>query len=217
MPQVFGIATGAFIAERDDWDASVAKAAAGGFRDLELTAIRMNRLEALFSYLETAHSALDEFDRVSIHAPAGDARGSTEAVCSALARLDGAFDIVLHPDVYVAEPSVQHLGGRAVFENMDCEKDFGRTASDLEQVFETFPEAGFSLDVAHVWTNDPTMGLADELLTKHGGRLRQAHLSGIEEDGTHRPTTEDDLRLCEPLLAQCPNVPWLLETELAAT
>lgn len=217
MPRTLGIATGAFIAERDDWDASVAKAAAGGFRDLELTAIRLNRLDALFAFLTRGRSTLDQFDRVSIHAPAGDARGSTEAVISSLTELDDAFDIVLHPDVYGDERSVRHLRDRAVFENMDCEKDFGRDAGDLEHVFETFPEAGFCLDVAHVWTNDPGMALAGDLLAKHGHRLRQVHLSGIEKDGTHRPTTEDDLRLYEPVLARCRNVPWLLETELAAT
>ena len=58
------------------------------------------------------------------------------------------------------------------------------------------------------------MSLAYELLAKLGGRLRQVHLSGIDKDGSHRPTTDDDLRLYEPLLARCQDVPWLLETEL---
>lgn len=77
-----------------------------------------------------------------------------------------------------------------------------------------FPAAGFCLDVAHVWTNDPTLGLAHELIDSLGHRLQQLHVSGIEADGTHRPTTTDDLKLYEPILARCRHVPWLLETEL---
>jgi sugar phosphate isomerase/epimerase len=209
-----GIATGAFIVERDDWDASVAKAAAIGYQHLELTAITLERLDQLLPFLAQQPAALDSFERVSIHAPAGEARESTQAVIAELASLNDTFDIVLHPDVYVGEPSVMSLGGRAVFENMDCQKDFGRTTTDLESVFGTFPAAGFCLDVAHVRTNDPTLGLAHELLDSLGARLRQLHISGIEGDGTHRTTTTEDLKLYEPVLARCRHVPWLLETEL---
>lgn len=210
----FGIATGAFIAERDDWHAAVTRATANGYYHLELTAITLERLDQLLPFLAEQSAALDPFERVSIHAPANEARDSTPAVIVELARLNDAFDIVLHPDVYMSEPSVWHLGGRAVFENMDCQKDFGRTTTDLESVFSTFPAAGFCLDVAHVWTNDPTLGLAHELIDRLGHRLRQLHVSGIADDGTHRPTTTADLELYEPVLARCRQVPWLLETEL---
>jgi hypothetical protein len=40
-------------------------------------------------------------------------------------------------------------------------------------------------------------------------------VSGIEPDGTHRPTTQRDLDLYEPLLERCRNVPWVLEAVLA--
>jgi hypothetical protein len=214
MPSNFGIATGAFVAERDDWSASVARARASGFRYLELTAIRLDRLNALLLFIESRRAALDPFDRISIHAPASESQGSIETVIDALVRLNGGFDVVLHPDVYRGEPSVHGLGGRAVFENMDCQKDFGRNATDLGTVFSMFPDSGFCLDVAHVWTNDRTLVLAHRLLDSFGDRLRQLHVSGIEPDGTHRPTTREDLELYEPVLARCRQVPWLLEAEL---
>src|SRR5262245_23422976 len=209
-----GIATGAFIVERDEWRASVAKAAAVGYRYLELTAITLERLDRLLPFLAEQSDVLKPFERVSIHAPAAEARESTNAVIVELARLNHGFDVVLHPDVFKDEPSVLLLGSRAVFENMDCQKDFGRATSDLEGVFGTFADAGFCLDVAHVWTNDRTLRLAHELIDNFGHRLRQLHVSGIDDDGTHRPTTRDDLRLYEPVLARCRHVPWLLETEL---
>ena len=185
----FGIATGAFEHERDDWDAAVAKAAAGGWRCLELTAITEERLDALVPFLRTSPAALEPFARVSLHAPVR-LRTSLPAVVETLVSLDHGFDVVLHPDMYRAEPSLDRLGSRLVFENMDVQKSFGRGVDDLRSVLDTHPGAGLCLDVAHVWTNDPTLRLG-------------------------RPTTAADLELYEPVLARCEHVPWLLEAELA--
>ena len=212
LTRPFGIATGAYVDERDDWRAALERARTAGWRTIELTAIRVDRLDALVKLLTEAPDALDGFDRVSVHAPARDYAGAPERVVAALESIP--YDTVLHPDVFHEQSWVRGLGSRAVFENMDGVKDFGRDADDLETVFATFPEAGFCLDVAHVWTNDATLALGHELLERHGDRLRQLHVSGIEADGTHRPTTRADLELYEPLLEPCTGVPWLLEAVL---
>ena len=208
----FGIATGAYLDERDDWRAALKRARAEGWPIVELTAIRIDRLDALAELLTEAPEALDGFGRVSVHAPAREYAGAKERVVAALESIP--YDIVLHPDVYREQSWVHGLRGRAVFENMDAVKDFGRDADDLEAVFAAFPESGFCLDVAHVWTNDATLALGHELIDRHGHRLRQLHVSGIEADGTHRPTTPADLELYEPLLERCSGVPWLLEAVL---
>jgi hypothetical protein len=206
----YGIATGAYVAERDDWAAAIGRARSERWRWLELTAMR-GRLRPLLRFLAGDASALGAFERVSVHAPAA----MTEPPAEAIASLEPlGFDVVLHPDVYGSEPDCERLGARAVFENMDVTKEFGRASDDLAEVFDRFPEAGLCLDVAHVWTNDPSLALGHELLDALGGRLRQLHVSGIEADGTHRPTTRTDLELYEPLLARSAHVPWLLETEL---
>jgi hypothetical protein len=62
------------------------------------------------------------------------------AVAEKLVAVAFEFDTVVHPD-----------------ENMDNQKSFGQNAPDLRSIFDAFPEAGFCLDVAHVWTNDPTL------------------------------------------------------------
>jgi len=67
-----------------------------------------------------------------------------------------------------------------------------------------------------VWTNDRTLRLGYELLEAFGARLRQLHVSGIEPNGEHRPTTDEDLDLYQPLLDRCAHVPWVLESELVA-
>jgi len=209
----FGIATGAYLAERDDWPAALARARREGWRRVELTAIRRERLDALVLALAQDPGLVDGFEHVSVHAPARDFVDDPEPVVAALRTLP--YDIVLHPDVYRGQGWVRELVTRAVFENMDAVKPFGKDAADLGEMFVAFPEAGFCLDVAHVWTNDPTLALGHELLDAHAGRLRQLHVSGIEPDGTHRPTTAADLELYAPLLARCAGVPWLLEAELA--
>lgn len=168
-------------------------------------------MRALLPHL--AGGRLGSFERVSVHAPLS----FDTSVTDVQPILDGIeHDLVLHPDVYRDEAWVAGLGSRAVFENMDVAKSFGRTAADLKLVFERFPEAGFCLDVAHVRTNDASLALGHELLDAFGGRLRQLHVSGIEPDGTHRLTTEADLALYEPLLRRAEHVPWLLEAELEA-
>ena len=154
-----------------------------------------------------------EFRRVSVHAPAGRVASAADTA-AALVAWPVAFDLVLHPDVYREQTCLRALGPRAVFENMDVAKRYGRSVADLREIFTVFSDAGFCLDVAHVWTNDPSLALGFDLIDAFGGRLRQLHVSGIEPDGTHRGTTAADLELYRPLLDRCRHVPWLLEAEL---
>jgi hypothetical protein len=209
----FGIATGAFDDERDNWDAALAKAAKGAWRFLELTAVTEDLLDALISFLARGEAPLNSFERVSVHAPVVF-RTSPTAVAHTLVALPHGLDIVVHPDAYMGEPSLLSLGRRLVFENMDVQTSFGRSVADLDSVFDAHPDAGFCLDVAHCWTNDGSLRLAHDLLNSFGDRLCQLHVSGIEPDGTHRPTTRDDLDLYAPVLSRCQHVPWLLEAEL---
>ena len=118
----FGIATGAFIDERDDWDAAVARAVAEGWRFIELTAIREDRLDSLVLFLDQRRDALDCFERVSIHAPITPDHTSVTAVAEKLVALAWEFDTVAHPDAYRGEQSLLRLGRRVVFENMDNQK-----------------------------------------------------------------------------------------------
>ena len=208
----YGIATGAYERERDDWRRALDRASAEQWRTVELTAVVEPLLGALVELLQRDGEALAGFERVSLHAPiAARDLAATAAVLAALP-LDG--DVIFHPDVWRTEPALHAFGTRVVFENMDIGKSFGRSVDDLRAVFAANPDAGFCLDVAHVWTNDPTLALGHDLLDAFDGRLRQLHVSGIEPDGTHRPTTEADLALYGPLLDRCAGVPWILEAVL---
>jgi hypothetical protein len=209
-----GIATGAFLAERDDWPSAIQRARDEEWRVVELTAITEPLFDSLSLYLVETDAPLADFDRVSVHAPA-KFHSSPSAVAKDIPSSLTRYDLILHPDVYRREEPLAAIGARAVFENMDLNKSFGRTVSDLAEIFQRFPSATFCLDVAHVWTNDRTLRLGFELLDAFGDRLRQVHLSGIVADGTHRPTTSADLALYRPLLDRCSHVPWMLESVLS--
>jgi hypothetical protein len=209
MKDRYGMGTGSYIAERDDWLRAVNRARAEGWRFLELTAIFETMLPPLAAFLDEHRPLLDTFDRVSLHAPVrSEAPAATIGTIESLS-LDA--DVIFHPDAWGDEASVDRLGAHVVFENMDVVKEFGRSVADLDRVFAAHPDAGLCLDVAHVWTNDRSLQLGHDLLDAFAGRLRQLHVSGIEPDGTHRTTTQDDLELYRPLLERCAGVPWILE------
>jgi sugar phosphate isomerase/epimerase len=204
---VKGISTGSYESEREDWAAAVERARREGFACLELCAIFPLLVETLAAYL--ARHDLAGFARVSLHAPVGI--DSADEAVATIRRLPLDGDVILHPDLYGRDDAAARLGSRATFENMDVAKSFGRTVEDLRAVFARFPEAGFCLDVAHVWTNDRSLALGHELLDAFGDRLRQLHVSGIEPDGTHRETTAADLELYRPLLDRAAHVPHVFE------
>jgi hypothetical protein len=102
--------------------------------------------------------------------------------------------VVQHPDVLMAPAMLAPLGRQLVLENMDVRKP-GRDVAELEPYFRVLPEAGLCLDVAHAKTIDPELKVAHELLGVFGTRLRELHLSGIDERGTFRSTPTPSTRL----------------------
>jgi hypothetical protein len=205
----YGIATGAYERERDDWSRALDRAADEGWRTVELTAVVEPLVGPLVELLRRDEDALARFERVSLHAPI--VARDLAATAATLATLPLEGDVIFHPDVWRSEPALGAFGTRVVFENMDAGKSWGRSLDDLREVFDAHPHAGFCLDVAHVWTNDASLALGHDLLDAFGDRLRQLHVSGIEPDGAHRATTEADLARYRPLLDRCTGVPWILE------
>lgn len=196
------------------WDAAIAEAEGElGSAAVELMASRDERLASLLAFLARAPGALDRFGYVSVHAPMRSESWSD--VCARLAELPSRVQtIVVHPVPEIDRALLRELGAPIAIENMDLTKPTGRTPEELAPLLGALPDAGFCLDVAHVWTNDRSLGLGHELLDAFAGRLRQLHVSGIEPDGTHRPTTQDDLDRYAPLLERCADVPWIFEEPL---
>jgi hypothetical protein len=198
------------IEDRGEWPALVAQAAGVSSFAAELSAISEPELPGLVDYL--AEGPELPFHYLSIHAPSklrsDDERGTIEQLRLVLRHVDA---IVVHPDTMIDADHYALLGRRLVLENMDTRKPSGHRAADLRPLFEQLPDAGLCLDVAHAKDVDPTMAVAHELLDSFRDRLRQVHVSSLDEDRHHVPLTAADEELFGSVLERCSDVPWILE------
>lgn len=132
-----------------------------------------------------------------------------------LHRLSPRVDaIVVHPDTLIEVEAWGRLGRRLVIENMDPRKPLGQTADSLAEYFDVLDEARLCFDIAHAWAVDPTLHEGAEILDRFGARLRQLHISSLDEGQHHVPLTADHESLFGQLLDRCRDVPWILEAPL---
>ena len=210
-----GISTGVFDASRGDWPALVHEACRVSTFAVELSALSGDELPGLITYLRNKPRL--PFRYVSVHAPVKHQGSDEPMLVQQLAELPvWVRSIVAHPDAVSDVGAFRSLGTRLVLENMDDRKNTGRTAAEIEAVFEELPDAGFCLDVAHASSIDPTMIVAHELLDRYRSRLRHVHLSSLS-DGHHVPVAPADESLFAEVLDRCRDVPWILEARPPAT
>lgn len=87
--------------------------------------------------------------------------------------------VVMHPDQIVDFTwAVKRYGPRLAFENMDKNKQFGKTLEDMSKVFEKCPSARWVFDLNHIYTNDNSMQLAHDFYNLFSNRLAHYHISG---------------------------------------
>lgn len=207
-----GISTGVFARDRGNWPELVKAASSASVYVTELSALSEPELDGLERFLATSPRL--PFRYVSVHAPAKKSSLSKDRLVQRLGKLPRwVRSVIAHPDRLRGLEQYRALGSRLVLENMDDRKADGRTADEMERFFRELPEAGFCLDVAHVYSLDPRMDLAHELLDRFGDRLRQVHLSSLR-DGRHVPVCPEDEELFESVLARCGDVPWIMEAEI---
>ena len=95
-----------------------------------------------------------------------------------LLRQIDACAITIHPDGMSRwQWLVDAFGGLVSFENMDCQKSFGQTPSDMRIVFDDAPQAQWTFDLNHVYSNDKNMQAIDEFYG-FSDRLAHYHVSG---------------------------------------
>lgn len=155
-------------------------------RAVELSALRDRELEPLvgaIGSLDLAH-----FEYVSFHAPSKLTVLDERTVFEMLESLPETWPIIVHPEIMTTPSLWRALGSRLCIENMDNRKTLGRTAGELRELFQLYPEATFCLDVGHARQIDPTMAVALLMLREFGSRLRQLHVSDVGSRGEHRST-----------------------------
>lgn len=195
---------------RGSWQAQVSEAIRVSPFAVELSALAENELDSLIAYLGLRPKL--PFRYLSVHGPSKARQMPEEQLVARLLRLAPEADaIVMHPDTIEDPLRYRSLGRKLVLENMDGRKTLGRTADELQPLFDELPDAGFCFDIAHAWSIDPDMAVGGELLDACGQRLRHLHISSLSPDSHHLPLSAEDEERFHSLLARCLDVPWILE------
>ena len=127
------------------------------------------------------------FEYISIHLPKLD-----ESREEFLTRIEKVHErlrfnaAVLHPDQIEDWSFFKNTSLPISIENMDSRKAQCRNREDLQKVFQNI-DAKMTLDVAHVFDNDPTMQLGKELATIFKERIVEVHVSGYNYRDLHDP------------------------------
>ncbi|MEJ7570251.1 MAG: hypothetical protein WKF41_18560 [Gaiellaceae bacterium] len=204
-----GASTGYMEEIRGDWHRLAASAARVSSLVVEFSALSEPELDGLVSFL--SKNPRLPFRYVSVHAPTKKRTVPESSLVESLTHFPRWVSaIVTHPDVVHDPCEYRRLGRRLVFENLDARAPQSQL-TELERLFDSLPEAGFCLDVAHAWSVDPTMQLANELLDSFRNRLRHLHVSSLDPEHRHAPLTVEHAAAYEPVLARCRDVPWVLE------
>ena len=205
-----GASTGYMNDIRGDWPALVAQAADLSPFAAELSVLSEPEVGGLSAFLRDAPEL--SFRYLSIHGPSkGRVMAEPELAHALSDLLNHADCVVMHPDTLRDPAPFRDLGHSLVLENMDAGKGDGCTVEQLERWFTVLPDAGFCFDVAHAWSVDPTLELANELLDTFAARVRHLHVSSLSPDLHHVPLKSDDEALFMPVLERCVDLPWILE------
>jgi hypothetical protein len=206
-PSAIGMSTGLF--DEQDWSGRVARATGWSRAAIELGAYTPAALDSAVAFLRRSPLPIDY---LSLHLPFALDDGGEERLVGRLEGLESRVaGVVQHPDVLTAPALLAPLGRRLALENMDA-RNPGRDVAELEPHFRVLPEASLCLDVAHVKTIDPELKVAHELLDTFGTRLREVHISGIDEQCNHLPLDADAVDSFADVLRRCRGVPWILES-----
>lgn len=193
-----GFSTGCFYKTQDGLSSEVINI----FREMdhEVIEIMFHSVSDTPRFERLVPSDFSGFKFISLHAPIYRGKHQKVEYIKSLKAIESMhreieFDlIILHPDMFDDFVLLKNFNLPYAVENMDSRKRSCQGVKDLEDIFNKI-DASFVLDVNHVFTNDKTMALADELLKKFGSKLKEVHVSGF--DTFHEPLfkTKQDFML----------------------
>src|SRR4051812_386204 len=181
--RLIGFSTGAL--SKGDFRRGLELLRARSIKTVELSALRENELPILSEAIRNLD--LSDFEHVSVHSPSNLVQLSEEETIRYLSPIaELSIPIIVHPDT-MHEERWRTLGNLLWIENLDKRKSRGRTVSEMEDIFSSFPDAAFCFDIAHARQVDPTMVEAAQMLRSFNDRLRQIHASGLNSASRHSP------------------------------
>lgn len=180
---------------------------------IELSSLREYELDDLINALDSLN--LDRYKYISFHAPSKLVSLSEEDLIRQLQKVaDRGWPIIVHPDIILDFKLWRKLGASLCIENMDKRKPIGRTAKDLQELFEYLPEAGFCFDIAHARQVDPTMAEAKMILGSLSHRLLQLHVSDVNSESKHEPLNLTAIMSYQRVAYMIPDCPIILESPI---
>lgn len=203
----FGFSTGSLA--KGDFERALTMLQDHDLEAIELSALRESELPSLVASLEEL--SLDQFSEISIHAPSKLEQMTERELVDILAGLD--YQVVVHPDI-VTTPELWHkLGSRLLIEDMDKRKPVGRTADELDAIFQVLPQARLCLDVGHSRQIDSSLHETRTILRRHGHRLAEVHLSDVNSASGHEPLNASAIEAFQEISHLIPaDIPIILET-----
>jgi hypothetical protein len=182
---------------------------------VELSALRMAEWEPLLRALDGLD--LSRFEFCSLHLPSlMNVEEERRVAQSAQTLLWREWPLILHPDAISDFGLWRELGPLLCIENMDKRKPIGRTASELDLIFDQLPEAKFCFDIGHAWQVDPTMTEAYWILKCHRERLVQVHVSEVNSRSKHDTLSYTTIQSFRDIAHMIPPAaPLILETPVS--
>jgi len=186
--RTFGFSTGSLA--RGDVSKALHMAAQHDTDAVEYSALRIGELETMVDYLVTHGTG--HFGYVAFHAPSRFSAQEEGKVVAFLQKLAKQFaekltlHIVVHPDAIHDHKLWQSFGETLCVENMDHRKPIGRTADELDAVFEKLPKARLCFDIGHAHEIDRSMSVGYEILRRYRNRIAHVHASEVSDDCEHR-------------------------------
>ena len=215
MRRLLGFSTGALAFGA--YNRGLAEVRLHALEAVELSALRQPELEPLINAIDDLD--LSGFQHIAFHAPSEITAGTERLVVEMLLRVaERCWPIIVHPDVIVDYSLWSQLGRALCIENMDKRKPIGRTADELESLFERLPEASLCFDIGHARQIDSTMTEAYFILSRFHTKLRQVHVSEVNTRSKHDALSYASILAFRQLADMIPiNVPLIIESVIEAS
>jgi hypothetical protein len=215
MRRLLGFSTGALAFGA--YNRGLAEVRLHALEAVELSALRQPELEPLINAIDDLD--LSGFQHIAFHAPSEITAGTERLVVEMLLRVaERCWPIIVHPDVIVDYSLWSQLGRALCIENMDKRKPIGRTADELESLFELLPEASLCFDIGHARQIDSTMTEAYFILSRFHTKLRQVHVSEVNTRSKHDALSYASILAFRQLADMIPiNVPLIIESVIEAS
>lgn len=175
---------------------------------IELSALRESELDLLVDTIN--NTDLSKYKYISAHAPSKFS--NEKEIVEKLHKIRKGINIIVHPDVIKDFDLWIPFGKRLCIENMDGRKNIGRTVDELQTIFDYIPGASFCFDIGHARQIDKSMREAELMLNIFYDRMRQIHISEVDDNYKHNCISKECLNDFKKVADRIPNVPFIIES-----